>query len=155
MNIKNLTWLWISALVVVIDQFTKHLAVQHLSFLKSASVFSFINWTLDYNAGAAFSFLSSGTGWQRWFFVVIAFVIIIVIVSWLLKTEQKNRCQKIAMAFILGGAIGNLIDRVMLGYVVDFIDVFYKHWHWPIFNVADSAITIGVLVLMLNMLVDR
>lgn len=147
---KNLTWLWLSILVIIVDRATKYIALLHLKFLEPIRVFPFFNLTLDYNPGAAFSFLSASNGWQRWFFVMVAIVLSIVILAWLLKTDKNNYWQKISLALILGGAIGNLWDRLTLGYVIDFVDLFVKGWHWPIFNIADSAITLGVIMLVIG-----
>jgi signal peptidase II len=149
---KNLHWLWLSVLIIVVDQITKYFALLHLSFLEPIRIFPFFNLSLDYNAGAAFSFLSASSGWQRWFFIAVAIIMSILVFAWLLKTKKNDRWQKISLALILGGAIGNLWDRLTLGYVIDFIDLFVKNWHWPIFNIADSAITIGVLMLVIGMI---
>ena len=108
------------------------------------------NWTLMHNTGAAFSFLAEAGGWQRWFFAVIAIVVSIVIVVWIKRLRQDEKWQAIALALILGGAIGNVIDRILLGYVVDFIDIYYKQWSWPAFNIADSAIFIGVAMIIIE-----
>lgn len=145
---KNLYWLWLSVVIVFIDQLTKYVVLLHLRFLLSVSVFPFFNLTLDYNRGAAFSFLSAFGSWPRWFFIIMTLIISSVVFIWLLKTNKNNHWQKISLALILGGAIGNLWDRLTLGYVIDFLDLFFKQWHWPIFNVADSAITVGVFILL-------
>jgi signal peptidase II len=112
------------------------------------------NLTLVYNRGAAFSFLSQAGGWQRWFFAVLALVVSVGLVIWLRKLKRHEFYSAIGLTLILGGAIGNLIDRVRLGYVIDFLDVYYQQWHWPAFNIADSAITVGVMFLLLDMVVQ-
>ena len=103
-----------------------------------------------HNTGAAFSFLSDAGGWQRWFFAVLAAIVSIVIALWMARLKKHEMMLGIALALILGGAIGNLIDRIAYGYVIDFLDVYYQSWHWPVFNVADSAITLGVILLILE-----
>ncbi len=107
--------------------------------------------TLCYNKGAAFSFLSNAGGWQRWFLMAISFVISLVLVFWLRNVDKNRKSLGWGLALILGGAIGNLIDRTLYGYVIDFIDVYYDYWHWPAFNIADSAISIGAGLLILYM----
>ena len=143
-----LKWIWLTIVVVVIDQLTKYVASVSLEMYQPIAVMPMLNWTLMHNPGAAFSFLHDAGGWQRWFFSVIAIAVSIVIVLWIKKLEKHEKWQAIALALILGGAIGNVIDRVWLGYVVDFIDVYYQHWHWPAFNIADSAIFIGVAMII-------
>jgi signal peptidase II len=108
-----------------------------------------LNWTLVYNPGAAFSFLSQAGGWQRWFFTVIGIVAAIVII-WLLQKNTHDRPFCMALSLILGGAMGNVLDRLLYGAVVDFIDVHYDGWHWPAFNIADSAISIGATLIVIN-----
>ena len=106
--------------------------------------------TLAHNYGAAFSFLSDAGGWQRWLFTGLSSVVTVVLIVWLLRLTAAEKLTAAALALIIGGAIGNLADRIKHGYVVDFIDVFYRDWHWPAFNVADSAITCGVILLLLD-----
>ena len=109
--------------------------------------------TLAHNYGAAFSFLSDAGGWQRWLFTGLALVVTVVLIVWLFRLPAKEKLTAAALGLIIGGAVGNLIDRIMNGYVVDFIDVYYLDWHWPAFNVADSAITGGVILMLLDALV--
>jgi signal peptidase II len=144
-------WLWISSLVVVLDQITKYIADSNLDLRVPVEVFLGLNMTLCYNKGAAFSFLSNAGGWQRWFLMAISFVLSIVLVFWLRNVDKNRKSLAWGLALILGGAIGNLIDRTLYGYVIDFIDVYYDYWHWPAFNIADSAITIGAGLLILDM----
>jgi signal peptidase II len=112
-------------------------------------VTDFLNWFLIYNPGAAFSFLSQAGGWQRWFFTIVGILAAVVII-WLLQKNTHDRSFCIALSLILGGAIGNVLDRLLYGAVVDFIDVHYQGWHWPAFNIADSAISIGATLIVIN-----
>ena len=143
-----MNWLWISSLVVVLDQITKYIADSNLDLRVPVEVFLGLNMTLCYNKGAAFSFLSNAGGWQRWFLMAISFVISLVLVFWLRNVDKNSKALAWGLALILGGAIGNLIDRTLYGYVIDFIDVYYGYWHWPAFNIADSAISIGAGLLL-------
>ena len=145
-------WLAVSALVILLDWHTKQWASEALELYRPREVFSWLNITLAHNYGAAFSFLSDAGGWQRWFFIVLASGVSMVLLVWLVRLPKKEWLTALGLSLILGGAIGNLVDRVQLGYVVDFIDVYYKNWHFPAFNVADSAITCGVFLLLLEML---
>jgi signal peptidase II len=145
-------WLAVTALVIVFDWRTKALATELLDLYRPVEVFSWLNITLAHNYGAAFSFLSDAGGWQRWFFIVLASGVSLVLLVWLLRLPRREWPTGLGLALILGGAIGNLADRIRLGYVVDFIDVYYKNWHYPAFNVADSAITCGVVLLLVDML---
>ena len=140
-------WLWVSALVVALDQITKFTVTSRFQLGDSVTITSFFNMVLAYNTGAAFSFLADAGGWQRIFFTIIAVIASIVIIV-LLRKPQNHRLFNAALALILGGAIGNLIDRVLLGHVVDFIQVHAGGYYWPAFNVADSAITIGAALLI-------
>jgi len=145
-----LKWIWVTAVVVILDQFTKYIASSSMDLYQQIAVLPMFNWTLMHNPGAAFSFLANEPGWQRWFFATIALVVCVVIVLWIKKLKHHEKWQAIALAMILGGAIGNVIDRIWLGYVVDFIQVYYQQWYWPAFNIADSAIFIGVAMLILD-----
>ena len=145
-----LKWTWVALVVFILDQLTKYIASTSLEMYQSIAVMPMFNWTLMHNTGAAFSFLADAGGWQRWFFAVIAVVVSVVIVLWIKRLEQHEKWQAIALALILGGALGNVIDRIWLGYVVDFIDVYYEQWHWPAFNIADSAIFIGVVMIIID-----
>jgi signal peptidase II len=135
--------------VLIADQMTKWWAQMSLPMAQPIKVTDFLNWFLIYNPGAAFSFLSQAGGWQRWFFTVIGIVAAIVII-WLLQKNTHDRPFCLALSLILGGAIGNVIDRLLYGAVVDFIDVHYDGWHWPAFNIADSAISIGATLIVIN-----
>ncbi len=144
-------WLLLSVLVVVLDQYSKWLVLQHFDLYETLRLTNWFNLTLAYNTGAAFSFLNDAGGWQRWLFVVLAVVITGVLLVWLQRARHL-RLQALALALIIGGAIGNVIDRVRLGYVIDFIDWHYRDWHWPVFNLADSAISVGVVLLIVDSL---
>ncbi len=144
--------LWISALVVVLDQLTKWVALKYLTRHLEVPVIPFVNLTLVYNRGAAFGFLNNADGWQNLFFIAIALIACAVITYLILRLRQNDIMVGLALSLILGGAAGNLIDRFLHGYVIDFVDVYYGSWHWPAFNVADSAITVGAAVLVLDAL---
>jgi signal peptidase II len=152
-------WLWFSVLTVVLDQLTKKIAEAELLLHKPVAIFPGFNFTLMYNKGAAFSFLSNAGGWQRLFFVILSTVISIFLFFWLKQITQdekqkNNNLLQIAITFILGGAIGNLIDRALHGQVTDFIQVYYSSYFFPAFNIADSAITLGAGLLILDMLLE-
>ena len=147
-----LKWLWLSALVLAADQVTKVLAAGMLELYVSIPVTPMFNLTLMHNPGAAFSFLGDAGGWQRWFFSAIAIVVSFVLLFWIKKLTPEERWLAIALALVLGGAVGNLTDRLLYGYVIDFIDVYYQNWHWPAFNIADSAISVGVAILLIDAL---
>ncbi len=144
-----LPWLAIAALVIVADQFTKTLIVGWFHLGDSRTVTSFFNLVRVHNTGAAFSFLAGASGWQRWFFVVLGAAAAVFIV-WLLRSHGGQRLFATALALILGGALGNVVDRLLHGHVVDFIQVHYGGWYFPSFNVADSAITVGAVLLILD-----
>ena len=144
-----LPWLGIALIVILIDQFTKTLILGSFQLNDSHTVTSFFNVVRVHNSGAAFSFLAGASGWQRWFFVGLGAVAALFIV-WMLRSHSGQRLFSWALALILGGALGNVIDRLMHGYVVDFIQVHYQTWYFPSFNVADSAITVGAILLILD-----
>ena len=140
-------WLYLSGAVIGLDQLTKSWVTSSFQLGDSLTITSFFNLVLAYNTGAAFSFLAQAGGWQRMFFVVIAAIASIVII-WILRKPQNHPLLNVALALILGGAIGNVIDRIRLGYVVDFIQIHAAGYYWPAFNIADSAITIGAALLI-------
>jgi len=148
-------WLLLSAFIIVLDQVTKWWAELVLSLHQPIPVMPMLNITLAHNTGAAFSFLGDAGGWQRWFFVSLTVLVSAVLLGWLWRLRAEEKLHAASLALILGGALGNLIDRVWLGYVIDFIDVYYGQYHWPVFNVADSAITVGVGLLVVDMLLHR
>jgi signal peptidase II len=145
-----LKWLWLSAVVVALDLLTKAVATHYLSLYQPVPVFPGFNWTLAHNQGAAFSFLSTESGWQRWFFSLVASMVSIGIIIWIKRLAPTQTLLAVSLALVLGGALGNLWDRVTLGYVVDFIDVYYQQYHWPAFNLADSAISVGAVLLVID-----
>lgn len=148
-------WLWLSVLAFILDQLSKIWIDSNMSLYQSISVLPGFNITYVHNYGAAFSLLSEAGGWQRWFFAVLAATISIGIIVWIKKLQQHETLSAISLSLILGGAIGNLVDRVMYGYVIDFFDVYYQTWHWPVFNIADSAITVGVVVMLYESFVQK
>jgi len=146
---RILPWLVIAALIIIFDQITKLWVVRLLEGSPFIKMTSFLNIVLAYNKGAAFSFLASASGWQRYFFSAVSLIAILVILHFIRKNAgQKLFC--LAFSLILGGAIGNLIDRLLYGQVTDFIDFHIGTWHWPAFNVADSAITIGAVLFVID-----
>lgn len=145
-----LKWLWVSVLVIVLDLLSKALATQYLNLYEPVPVFPGFNITLMHNSGAAFSFLSEAGGWQRWFFSLIALVVSGGILVWMQRLASTQVLLALALALILGGALGNLWDRLTLGYVVDFIQLYYQRWSWPAFNLADSAISVGAVLLIVD-----
>jgi len=145
--LKLVPWYALALLVVVLDQITKYWVSASFDYGEARAVTGFFNLVLTYNKGAAFSFLAAASGWQRGFFIGIALVAIVVI-SVLLVRYAGEKLFCLSLALILGGAIGNVIDRIALGYVVDFLDFYLGGWHWPAFNLADSAITAGAVLLV-------
>lgn len=143
-----LKWLWLSLLAVVLDQISKLAIAGSMQLYQSIQVVPFFKLTYVHNTGAAFSFLSEAGGWQRWFFAGLALMISVVIAVWLARLKTNETLLAVALALVLGGAVGNLIDRLVYGYVIDFLDVYYETWHWPAFNIADSAITLGVILML-------
>ncbi len=139
----------ISAVVIALDLFTKHLVQSALAYGEHIVITSFFNLVLTYNAGAAFSFLSDASGWQRWFFSGIAASASVLIV-YLLRKHAAEKLFCISLSLVLGGALGNLWDRITLGHVVDFLDFHISGYHWPAFNVADSAIFVGAMLLIVE-----
>ncbi len=149
----RLPWLWITVLVFVLDQLSKAFFQAELSMYQQIVVIpDLFSWTLAYNTGAAFSFLADSSGWQRWLFALIAIVVSVVLLVWLKRLKRGETWLAIALALVLGGALGNLYDRMVLGHVVDFILVHWQdRWRFPAFNLADSAITVGAIMLALDM----
>ena len=144
-----LPWLGLALLILIADQFTKVLILGYYRLGDATYITSFFNMVRVHNAGAAFSFLANAGGWQRWLFTGIGIVAAIFII-WMLKSHPGQKLFSFALACILGGAIGNVIDRTLYGYVVDFLDFHYAGWHFPAFNIADSAISIGAVCLILD-----
>jgi signal peptidase II len=144
-----LKWLSISAVVVVLDLYTKHLIEAAFQFGEQLKITSFFDLVRYHNQGAAFGFLNDAGGWQKWFFTAIS-VVAAVVITYLIKKNPSQKLFCFGLALVLGGAIGNLYDRITLGYVVDFLNVHYQNYYWPAFNVADSAISVGVALLLLD-----
>lgn len=142
-------WLGIALVVVLLDQLSKIMMSQLLVYGQSEPVTSYFNLVMVYNKGAAFSFLADQPGWQRYFFTGVS-VIASLFILWMLKRNPTQRLFCWSLALILGGAIGNLIDRIAYGHVIDFLDFHVRGWHWPAFNVADSAITVGAILFVLD-----
>ena len=151
---RAFVWYLLSLVVVILDQWTKWLAETNLTFLEPVPVIEpFLNWTLAYNYGAAFSFLADAGGWQKWFFSGLALLMSLFLIGYLIISPRKAKLLSVGLALVLGGAIGNLIDRLLNGKVTDFIHVHYADvWHYPIFNIADIGICIGVALIVIDML---
>lgn len=144
-----LKWLILSAVIILLDWISKAWALSSLEYMKSIEVIpGFWNWTLVHNRGAAFSFLAQAGGWQQWLFSALAVIISVVCVLMLKKTDRRDWQTALPLALIVGGALGNLIDRIRFGYVIDFVHWYYGSFHWPVFNVADSAISIAAVLLI-------
>jgi signal peptidase II len=139
---------WLALLVLVLDQLSKQWVHHSMALYDSIQLLPFFNLTYVRNPGAAFSFLSDAGGWQRWFFTVVAVVITIVLSIWLARLGPKVSKLSIGLSLIIGGALGNLIDRLWHGYVIDFFHLYYQNWHYPAFNIADSAIVVGAALLI-------
>ena len=143
-------WLWLSVAVVALDQASKFLVTRFFDLYERVEVLPVLDFTLLHNRGAAFSMLAGASGWQRWFFIALALAVSVALVTWIWRAPRGDKLLPFALSLVLGGAVGNLIDRVVHGYVVDFI---HAHWgaaYFPAFNVADSAITVGAVLLLLD-----
>jgi signal peptidase II len=145
-----LPWLLLSALVIALDQLSKWWALAALqpAGTPHTVISGLLNWTLAFNTGAAFSFLAGSAGWQRWFFVVLALVIGIALVVWLSRTARRDWRTALPLSLIIGGALGNLVDRLHAAQVTDFIQVYYRDWYYPVFNLADCGISVGAVLLI-------
>jgi signal peptidase II len=144
-----LSWLALSALVIALDQLTKHIALSALQpYAPQPVIPGFLNWTLAFNTGAAFSFLHDAGGWQRWLFSALALTVSAVLIVWLRRLPRSDWRTALPLSLVVGGALGNLVDRVRFGHVTDFIEVYYGQWSWPAFNIADSAICVGAVLLI-------
>lgn len=149
---RNYRWLWLAVVIIVLDQLTKWYFSSTMQLGESINLLPVFSWTLAHNYGAAFSFLHDAGGWQRWFFAGIALVVSGGILYWLKTLPANAKFLACALVLVLGGALGNLYDRMMLGYVVDFIHVHYGTWHFPAFNIADCGITVGAVMLVIDSL---
>jgi signal peptidase II len=150
LNWGNYRWLWVSGLVLLADQVSKYYVLAYLAPFQSIPVLPFFDITLVFNTGAAFSLLAEATGWQNTFLLTVAIVISLVILIWLLHAARRPRLPLIGLAMVLGGALGNIGDRLQHGFVIDFLDFYIGVYHWPVFNLADSAITIGAGLLAIQ-----
>lgn len=146
-----LCWLWMSAIIIVGDQATKYLVLRHLSYDQPVAVLPFLNFTLRFNTGAAFSFLGDASGWQIYLLAGISIVVSVLLIIWLSRLRYADWMTALPLSLILGGALGNLLDRVRFRYVVDFIDFHLGAWHFATFNVADAAVSVGAVGLILGL----
>ncbi|MCB1583884.1 MAG: signal peptidase II [Marinicella sp.] len=147
---SGLFWLWLSGLVFVLDQWTKNTASSSLELYVPNKMTEFFNLTLMHNKGVAFSLLAEQSGWQRYFLSVVAILIVIWLLYWLFKNRYSQKLQNVALVLVIGGALGNVYDRIVFGYVVDFIELHYQGYYWPAFNLADSAICLGAFLLIID-----
>jgi signal peptidase II len=148
---KKWPWFALAITIILLDQLSKYWASHDLMPYQPKAILPMFNLTLAYNTGAAFSFLHTSGSWHRWVLAGFSLVMSVALSVWIVRTAAVMRLQLVALSLILGGAIGNLIDRASYGYVVDFIDVYYKNYHWPVFNLADSAICLGAFLLFWDM----
>jgi signal peptidase II len=155
-KVGGLRWVPLALLIILLDQATKAVVESRFELFDAKPILPFLEFTLLYNTGAAFSFLAGASGWQRWFFIGLGVTVSMVILYWLKRLEPgTQRLMAAGFALILGGALGNVIDRIWHGHVIDFIHFHWRQWQFPAFNVADSAITIGAVFLILDALLDR
>ncbi|MCF6288490.1 MAG: signal peptidase II [Proteobacteria bacterium] len=152
---SGLWWLPLGIIVFLLDQWTKDIATQSLKMYEAIEVNTYLNWTLLHNKGMAFSLLSEQPGWQRWGISIVATLVVIWLLIWLAQNSLKDKFLNIGLSLVIGGAIGNIYDRVNLGYVVDFIEAHYNEYYWPVFNVADIAISIGAFFLILDLIFSK
>jgi signal peptidase II len=151
----GLRWLWLTAVIVAFDQLTKAWVNASVALYERINLLPFLDITHMRNSGAAFSFLSNASGWQRWFFTALALAVSAMILVWLRRLPREQHRLSAGLALILGGALGNVWDRLQFGHVIDFIYIYYQGWYWPAFNVADSAISVGAALLILDALAAR
>lgn len=149
-KVSGLSFLWLSAVAFILDLLTKYIVTQNFELYESVNILPIFNLTYARNTGAAFSFLADHSGWQKYFFIVLAIVISAVLVYFLKKNSANQKLQNSAYALIIGGALANMVDRAYNGFVVDFFDFYWQDWHYPVFNVADIAICIGASLLALD-----
>ncbi|MDC9593035.1 signal peptidase II [Xenorhabdus sp. IM139775] len=150
----GLRWLWLVVVVLILDLGSKHLVLQHFTLYESTPLIPYFNLTYAQNLGAAFSFLADKGGWQRWFFALVAIAITVVLLTMMYRSNARQKLGNIAYALVIGGALGNLFDRLVHGFVVDFIDFYVGEWHFPTFNIADSAICIGAALIIIESLIS-
>ncbi|SRR5579883_227060 len=149
-SLSGIYWIWVSVVVFLLDYYSKSLALHTLKEYQPVVITPFFNFTLAYNKGAAFSFLNGASGWQTWFFGTLAVIVSVGILIWMFRNTFKQYWINIALALIIGGALGNLFDRIYYGCVTDFIQVHAGHLYWPVFNLADSAVCVGAVMLILD-----
>lgn len=148
---SGLIWLWVSLIVIGIDRFSKYFVLHHFDYHEPFYVFPFLNITLSFNTGAAFSFLQKAAGWQNVVLGSIAVIVSLILIRWLMSISKHDIWQCLALCFILGGALGNVSDRILYGHVIDFISVhWHESWYFAIFNIADSAICVGAFILVFH-----
>lgn len=152
---SGLIWLWVTAVVIGLDRFTKQLALKNLLDYTPVEITSFFNLTLSYNKGAAFGFLNSASGWQMWMFGSLAVLVGVTLLVWLARLPRQQAWISIALSLVIGGAAGNLIDRIYYGRVIDFIQWHVANYYWPTFNIADSAICAGAVMLLIDALLQK
>ena len=152
---QNLSWIWIPLFVILIDRVSKYFVAKYLILNQSINIFPSLNLFYTLNKGAAFSFLNQASGWQIWLFAGVAIGVSLFIIEWLLRIDKNRVWQSVSLALILGGTLGNLFDRLYYGYVTDFIDVYFAVHHWPSFNIADSAICIGAVMLIIDVIFKK
>ena len=148
-------WMILISAVILFDQISKLAAVMNLTLQVPLVVMPYVNLTLIYNDGASFGLLSGAGGWQRWLFIAAAFIVSAYLYVWLKKIHAEDQWTAVGLALIIGGAVGNVIDRLIYGHVIDFIDIYYQVYHWPVFNAADSAIVIGAMILIIAIARER
>ncbi|MGB0898182.1 MAG: signal peptidase II [Psychrobium sp.] len=152
---SGLVWLWLAIVSLVVDQATKLYVLANFKLHESVDVMPFFNFTYAQNRGAAFSFLSEAGGWQRWFFTIIAVSVSGLLIYWMRGLHKSTKGLNIAYALVLSGAIGNLIDRLSYGFVVDFLHLYYEEHSWPVFNIADVAICVGAFLIIIDAFINK
>jgi signal peptidase II len=152
---KKYLWILIAVFIFVIDRVTKSLVLNHLTLAEPVNILSMLNLLFTFNTGAAFGFLNKASGWQEWLFITIAVGVSIFLIIWQLRIPVKYLWLKIAAALILGGTLGNLYDRIVFHKVIDFLDFYFKKWHYPVFNIADAAICVGATMLIIDILLQE
>jgi len=150
LSLTRLCWIWLGLVVLALDLISKQWIIAHFLLNESITVIPLLNITYVQNPGAAFSFLADKNGWQRWLFIFIAVVISLVLIVVMYRSNSKQHIINCAYTLIISGALGNLFDRIMYGVVIDFIDFYINYWHWPTFNIADTSICIGTILILLN-----
>lgn len=150
----GLRWLWLTVVILIVDLGSKQLILNHFQLYESIPLIPYFNLAYAQNPGAAFSFLADKGGWQRWFFALVAIVICVVLIVMMYHQSVNKKLSNIAYALVIGGALGNLCDRLVHGFVVDFIDFYIAEWHWPTFNIADMAICLGAVLIILDSFIN-